>query len=70
MGKGANQKLQTGLQTGAENACYHYILAIPAGFEPVTHGVEIRFGSNQINGLVAFTPWPGVDQQTLPAFPF
>jgi hypothetical protein len=39
----ANQKLQTGLQTGAENACYHYILAIPAGFEPATHGVEIRY---------------------------
>jgi hypothetical protein len=26
-------------------------LAIPAGFEPATHGVEIRSGSNWINGL-------------------
>ena len=28
-------------------------LAIPAGFEPATHGVEIRFGFNQIKGLGA-----------------
>jgi hypothetical protein len=26
-------------------------LAIPAGFEPATHGVEIRSGSNDINSL-------------------
>jgi hypothetical protein len=28
-------------------------LAIPAGFEPATHGVEIRSGYNDINDLVA-----------------
>jgi hypothetical protein len=28
-------------------------VAIPAGFEPATHGVEIRFGSNNFNGLGA-----------------
>jgi hypothetical protein len=28
-------------------------VAIPAGFEPATHGVEIRSGYNDINNLVA-----------------
>jgi hypothetical protein len=28
-------------------------VAIPAGFEPATHGVEIRYGCNLINDLSA-----------------
>jgi hypothetical protein len=30
-------------------------LTIPTGFEPVTHGVEIRSGCSELNGL-GFTP--------------
>src|SRR2546430_11173889 len=53
IGKRTNQKMQEVL------APQRHLLAIPAGFEPATHGVEIRYS------IVIFArPLPSADNQS------
>jgi hypothetical protein len=41
----------------SRNPLSGFLLAIPAGFEPATHGVEIRGASNYFNSLGAVDHW-------------